>query len=111
MLDANSIGDHLTAKLSNSIALDSAKAEAIDAKAEWIENQLQRGIAVEGHDLESIIETVLDSDGIKEALKIAYLYGNAQSINVLVDAEITRLANAIAPDLVQAHLDYLEDVA
>ncbi|MGI2045968.1 hypothetical protein [Shewanella oncorhynchi] len=111
MLDANSIGDHLTAKLSNSIALDSAKAEAVTAKAEWIENQLQRGVAVEGHDLESIIETVLDSDGIKEALKIAYLYGNPQSINVLVDAEITRLANAIAPDLVQAHLDNMEDAA
>ncbi|MCU8036973.1 hypothetical protein ACRN98_22180 [Shewanella oncorhynchi] len=111
MLDANSIGDHLTAKLSNSIALDSAKAEAVTAKAEWIENQLQRGVAVEGHDLDTIIETVLDNDGINEALKTAYLYGNPQSINVLVDAEITRLANAIAPDLVQAHLDYLEDVA
>lgn len=111
MLDANSIGDHMTAKLSNSIALDSAKAEAVTAKAEWIEYLLQLGTPVEGHDLESIIETVLDSDGIKEALKIAYLYGNPQSINVLVDAEITRLANAIAPDLVQAHLDSMEDAA
>lgn len=111
LTNVNAVGDYLTAQLSHSIALDSAKAEAIDAKAEWIENQLQRGIAVEGHDLDTIIETVLDNDGINEALKIAYLYGNPHGINVLIDAEITRLSNLIAPDLVSAHLDSLEDVA
>lgn len=111
LTNANAAGDYLAAQLSRSIELDSAKAEAISAKAEWIENQLQRGIAVEGHDLDTIIETVLDNDGINEALKIAYLYGNPHGINVLIDAEITRLSNLIAPDLVQAHLDSLEDVA
>lgn len=115
LTNTNSIGDFLTSKLAHSISLDNAKFEAITAKAEWIENQLQRDIAVgshhKSHDLDTIIETVLDSDSINEALKLAYLYGNPHDINVLIDTEITRLANAIAPELVQAHMDSMEDVA
>lgn len=108
MLNANAAGDYQADSLAHQSALDDVMNEAISAKAEWIENQLQRGIEVEGHNLDSIIETILDGDGINAAVKNVYLYGNSQAIDALVNAEITRLANAIAPDLVAAHL---EDVA
>lgn len=108
MLNANAAGDYLADSLAHKAALDDLMNEAISAKAEWIENQLQRGIEVEGHNLDSIIETILDSDEINAAVKNVYLYGNPKAIDTLVSAEITRLANAIAPDLVAAQL---EDVA
>lgn len=108
MLEINATGDYLAERIAHDLALDNAKQEAVSAKAEFIENQLLRGVEVEGHSMDSIIETILDSDGINNAVKVAYLYGNTQAVDALVNAEITRLANTIAPDLVAAHL---EDVA
>ena len=76
--------------------------EAVEAKAEWIENEIQEGRTVEGNNLQTVLEEVL-VDGI-EAVKQCYLQQQPHFINVLVDSEIKRIADKLAPALVEQHL-------
>ena len=110
LTNANAAGDMLAAKLSHAIALESAKSEAVSAKAELIESQLQSGQPSYGYDLDIIIDTALDHDDMRAAIKTAYLYSNVQAINAIIDGEITRLADRLAPKVVQAQLESMEDV-
>jgi|GEM_PF-2412658 len=102
MLNANSIGDHLTDRMFRLQEISEATDEAIEAKAELIEKQLLEGLEVEGISLVDIAEIVLDDAITPIAMATLFTTGKNQFfINAMQD-ELTRTAQRMAPKLVAA---------
>ncbi|WP_345873033.1 hypothetical protein [Shewanella algae] len=102
LVDANAASDYLTDMLASASANDSLEQEAITAKAEWIARTIANGGEVEGHDIETVLETVLPEPKALEALAQVFTIDDAREFKALVQVEIDRVASLIAPDLVRA---------
>lgn len=102
LVDANAASDYLTDMLASASANDSLEQEAITAKSEWIARTIANGGEVEGHDIETVLETVLPEPAVLEALAQVFTIDDAREFKALVQVEIDRVAHVIAPDLVRA---------
>jgi hypothetical protein len=86
-----------------------AKSEAISAKAEWILKLFDLGETVEGHSVYTVIESLAEDGKLQQVVTTTYLEHCSNRTNSavesIIDTELNRLANLIAPDLLQAQLD------
>ena len=86
-----------------------AKSEAISAKAEWILKLFDLGETVEGHSVYTVIESLAEDGKLQQVVITTYLEHCSNRINSavesIIETELNRLANLIAPDLLQAQLD------
>jgi hypothetical protein len=102
MLNVNSIGDQLTDRLFRLQEIDEALEEALEAKAELIEKQLVDGLEVDGISLVDIAEIVLENEVSPMALVTLFVTGKNQFFMLAMQEELTKVAQRIAPKLVEA---------
>lgn len=91
LLNANAASDYLTDMLASASANDSLEQEAITAKAEWIARTIANGGEVEGHDIETVLETVLPEPKALEALAQVFTIDDAREFKALFRSKLTVL--------------------
>ena len=108
LLNANAAGDYLTAKLAASNDAAIPYNEAVDAKQEMIIKTISEGGEVDGFDIAYAVGMVLDGPPMKDAdaaLIAGYRTDNFDPFKALVDKEINRIAEMLAPGMVDAELE------
>lgn len=105
LLNANAAGDYLTAKLAASNDAAIPYNEAVDAKQELIIKTISEGGEIGHFNMRDVMDAILVRKDTETALISGYRTNNFEPFKALVNKEINRIAEMLAPGMVDAELE------